>query len=155
MQGDDFLIFVTVGTSLPHDGLIIKFDNLVGEGIIKDEVIAQIGAGKYIPKNIEYIRFAPSLEEYYQKADIVVSNCGAGTIMENVTKGRNLIVIQNPDVTGGHEWEIVTKMEKGGHLVWCKDIDDLAVAIQMAKTKKFAAFTPKQFSLEEIIRELA
>lgn len=146
---------MTVGTSLPHDGLIMKVDGLVKEGTIADDVVAQIGAGKYIPKNIDYIRFAPSLEEYYQKADIVISNCGAGTIMENVTKGRNLIVIQNPDITGGHEWEMVTKMEKGGHLVWCKDIDDLANAIQTAKTKKFASFKPRQFSLEEVIKELA
>ncbi|MHA1137337.1 MAG: glycosyltransferase [Candidatus Thorarchaeota archaeon] len=146
---------MTVGTSLPHDGLIMKVDGLVKEGTIADDVVAQIGAGKYIPKNIDYIRFAPSLEEFYQKADIVISNCGAGTIMENVTKGRSLIVIQNPDITGGHEWEMVTKMEKGGHLVWCKDIDDLANAIQTAKTKKFASFKPRQFSLEEVIKELA
>lgn len=148
------MIFVTVGTSLPHDRLIMKIDNLVGEESIKEDVVAQIGAGKYIPKNIDYIRFAPSLEEYYHRADIIISNCGAGTIMENVTKGRKLIVIQNPDVTGGHEWEIVTKMEKGGHLVWCKNIEDIAEAIQTAKTKKFSSFKPKQFSLGEIIKEL-
>jgi len=132
----------------------MKIDSLIKEGTITDEVVAQIGAGRYLPKRIEYIRFAPSLEEYYQKADIVVSNCGAGTIMENVTKGRKLIVIQNPDVTGGHEWEIVTMMEKGGHLVWCKDIDDLADSIQTARTKKFASFKPRQFSIEEVIKEL-
>ena len=149
------MIFVTVGTSLPHDGLIRKIDSLVGEGIITDEVTAQIGEGGYIPKNIDYIRFAPSLAAYYQKADIIISNCGAGTIMENVTNGRRLIVIQNPDVTGGHEWEIVTMMEKGNHLIWCKEIDDLADSIQTAKTKTFASFTPKQFSLVEVIKELA
>jgi len=132
----------------------MKVDSLARAGTITDEVVAQIGAGKYIPKNTAYFRFAPSLEEYYQKADIVISNCGAGTIMENVTKGRKLIVIQNPDITGGHEWEIVTKMEKGEHLVWCKNIEDLAEAIQTAKTKKFSSFRPKQFSLEEVIKEL-
>ena len=146
---------MTVGTSLPHDRLIKEIDTLVGDGTITDDVVAQIGAGKYKPKNIDYIRFAPSLEEYYQKADIIISNCGAGTIMENVTNGRRLIVIQNPDVTGGHEWEIVTMMEKGGHLIWAKEIDDLAESIQIAKTKTFASFTPKQFSLIEVIKELA
>ena len=54
------MIFVTVGTSLPHDGLIEKIDELAGAGILNDEVIAQIGAGSYIPKNIQYIRFTPS-----------------------------------------------------------------------------------------------
>jgi UDP-N-acetylglucosamine transferase subunit ALG13 len=149
------LIFVTVGTSLPHDDLIREIDELVKDEKIKNNVVAQIGSGKYIPKNIEYIRYAPSLEEYYQRADIVVSNCGAGTIMENVTKGRRLIVIQNPDITGGHEWEIVTKMEKGGHLIWCKDIRDMAVCIESAATKNFTKFQPVQLDLTNIIKEIS
>ena len=131
------MIFITVGSSLPHDELVEKIDNLVGTGVIQDEVIAQIGAGKYIPQNIEYLRFAPSLEKYYERSEIVISNCGAGTIMENTTKGRKLVVIQNPDVTGGHEWELVTKMEKGNHLLWCKDIEDLASMIKMANRGLF------------------
>jgi len=148
------LIFVTVGSSLPHDELIEKIDGLVERGVIQDEVVAQIGAGQYIPKNIEYIRFAPSLEEFYQRAEVVVSNCGAGTIMENVTKGRKLVVIQNPDITGGHEWELVTKMEKGNHLLWCKDIEELANVIDTAKAKVFVKFVPEKISLPKLIEEL-
>lgn len=148
------MIFVTVGTSLPHDELIEKIDDLVGKGTIQDEVVAQIGAGRYIPKNIEYLRFAPSLEDYYLRAELVVSNCGAGTIIENVTKGRKLVVIQNPDITGGHEWEIVTKMEKGNHLLWCKDIEDLANIIKIAKTKTFTQFKPERLVLSKVIEEL-
>jgi beta-1,4-N-acetylglucosaminyltransferase len=129
-------------------------DSLVKEGKVESDVIAQIGAGRYIPKNIEYVRFAPSLDEYYNKADIIISNCGAGTIMENVTKGRKLIVIQNPDITGGHEWELVTKMEKGNHLIWCKDIDNMAESIELAQTKQFEIFKPKQLILSELISEI-
>jgi len=148
------LIFVTVGTSLPHDELIEMMDTLVGEGKIKDRVIAQRGAGQYTPKNIEHFRFSPNLDDYYEKADIVISNCGAGTIMENTTKGRKLIAIQNPDITGGHEWELVTKMEKGEHLIWCRDITQLLVSIEKAHTMTFKQFKPKQLDLSAIIREV-
>lgn len=148
------MIFVTVGSSLPHDELIEEIDNLVGKGIIQGRVVAQIGAGQYIPQNIEYIRFAPSLQEYYDRADIVVSNCGAGTIMENVTKGRKLVVIQNPDITGGHEWEIVTKMERGGHLIWCRELKDLAACIESAASKNFVRFQPQRLNLSQIITDL-
>jgi UDP-N-acetylglucosamine transferase subunit ALG13 len=79
------LIFVTVGTSLPHDELVEMMDRLVGEGKIKDRVVVQRGAGRYTPKNIEHFRFSQSLTDYYNAANIVISNCGAGTIMENVT----------------------------------------------------------------------
>lgn len=146
---------MTVGTSLPHDKLIMKMDSLVKEGKIKVDVIAQIGEGRYIPKNSEYIRFATTLDEYYQKADIIISNCGAGTIMENVTMGRRLIVIQNPDITGGHEWEIVTKMEKGEHLVWCKELDELEDAIHTASTMQFKRFEPEQIILPDLIKEIS
>ncbi|MCK4566293.1 MAG: hypothetical protein KAU48_03195 [Candidatus Thorarchaeota archaeon] len=145
---------MTVGSSLPHDELIMKIDSLVKDGKIKADVVAQIGEGKYIPKNIEYVRFAPSLEDYYRKANIIISNCGAGTIMENVTRGRRLIVIQNPDITGGHEWEIVTKMEKGEHLIWCKGLDELKSSIHSASTMEFKRFEPKQLILSDLINEI-
>ena len=133
----------------------MEIDSLVKDGKITTKVIAQIGEGKYIPKNIEYLRFAANLYEYYNQADIIISNCGAGTIMENVTKGRRLIVIQNPDVTGGHEWEIVTKMEAGNHLIWCKETEDLDECIKTAVKKDFKRFQPDQLKLADLIREIS
>ena len=148
------MIFVTVGTSLPHDHLIETIDSLVGQGEIADEVIAQRGAGQYIPKHIKSFRFKKGLEEYLSQAEVVISNCGAGTIMENVTKGNRLVVIQNPDITGGHEWELVTKMEKGGHLIWCKGLGHLKESIEQARTMDFTVFTPERMDLRAVLREL-
>ena len=74
--------------------------------------------------------------------------------MENVTKGRKLVVIQNPDIAGGHEWEIVTKMEKGNHLIWCKNIDELEASIEIASKKEFKPFRPTQLNLSKVIREI-
>jgi UDP-N-acetylglucosamine transferase subunit ALG13 len=145
---------VTVGTSLPHDALIQAIDELVGNGEITDEVIAQRGAGQYIPKHIKSFRFKKGLKQYLSQAEIVISNCGAGTIMENVTKGHKLIVIQNPDITGGHEWELVTKMEKGNHLVWCKDLDSMKVSIEKARQMDFKIFTPSQMKLNDVLESL-
>lgn len=149
------MIFVTVGTSLPHDELVIMLDRLVGEGKIMDRIVVQRGAGKYTPKHLEYFRFSTNLAEYYAEAEIVISNCGAGTIMENVTMGRKLIVIQNPDITGGHEWELVTKMEKGGHLMWCHEISELLNCIEKARTMTFKQFAPERLNLPRIIREIS
>ena len=145
---------MTVGTSLPHDGLIEAVDELVGKGEITDEVIAQRGAGAYVPKHIKSFRFKKGLDDYLQRAEIVISNCGAGTIMENVTKRHRLIVIQNPDVTGGHEWEIVTKMEKGGHLVWCRSLDSLKDSIEKARGMEFKKFSPERLTLDIILEDL-
>jgi len=145
---------VTVGTSLPHDALIQALDEMVSKGEITDEVIAQRGAGLYIPKHIKSFRFKKGLDEYQNKAEIVISSCGAGTIMENVTKGHKLIVIQNPDVTGGHEWELVTKMEKGGHLLWCKELDSLKASIEKTRKMDFKRFSPKALNFKMLLHEL-
>ncbi len=124
---------------------------MVGKGELTDEVIAQTGAGQYVPKHIKSFRFKKGLDDYLREAEIVISNCGAGTIMENVTKGHRLIVIQNPDITGGHEWELVTKMEKGNHLVWCKKIDSLGTSIQTARKMDFKKFEPEQLNLNSVL----
>jgi UDP-N-acetylglucosamine transferase subunit ALG13 len=148
------LIFVTVGTSLPHDALIREMDRLVSTGAITDEVIAQRGEGQFIPGHIKSFRFKKSLEEYQNRAEIIISNCGAGTIMENVTKGRKLIVIQNPDVTGGHEWELVTKMDNGGHLIWCKSLDSLKESIDKARKMIFKAFNPQRLDFNKLLESI-
>jgi UDP-N-acetylglucosamine transferase subunit ALG13 len=128
------LIFVTVGTSLPHDELIEKLDD-----------------GSYVPRHIKSFRFRKGLDEYLRNAEIVISNCGAGTIMENVTKGHKLVVIQNPDITGGHEWELVTKMENGGHLIWCRNLESLQASIDRAKKTEFKRFNPKRLDFKEVL----
>lgn len=145
---------MTVGTSLPHDTLIEKMDELVTSGAISEKVVAQIGEGEYQPRAIESFRFAPGLEKYFEKADVIVSNCGAGTIMENVTRGRPLVAIQNPDVTGGHEWELLKKMKEGQHLIWCKHLELLEDCILQAKSMEFIPFKPEKLELRHILADL-
>lgn len=143
-----------MGTSLPHDALIREMDCLASTGAITDEVIAQRGNGQFVPKHIKSFRFKKGLDEYQNRAEIVVSNCGAGTIMENVTKGHRLVVIQNPDVTGGHEWELVTKMENGGHLIWCKNLDSLEESIDKARKMTFKTFSPQRLDFSKLLESI-
>ena len=148
------MIFVTVGTSLPHDSLIREMDNLVEDSTLNEEVVAQIGAGEYVPKHFESFRFRPTLEDFFERADVIVSNCGAGTIMENVTKGRRLVVIQNPDITGGHEWELVKKMEQGQHLVWCRSLEGLPQCIARARSANLVRFSARPLDLSAVLADL-
>ncbi|MHA1927398.1 MAG: glycosyltransferase [Candidatus Thorarchaeota archaeon] len=148
------MIFITVGSSLPHDELIMAIDTLVHNDEITDDVEAQIGAGEYIPRTIKYVRFSNSLDSFYNRAEVVISNCGAGTILENVTAGRRLVIIQNPSVTGGHEWELASKMEDGHHLIWCKKIEDLVSCIAKAKTFNFIKFNPDRLDAAKILLRL-
>jgi UDP-N-acetylglucosamine transferase subunit ALG13 len=145
------MIFVTVGTVLSHDALIEKIDALKALLKIEDKIYAQIGNGKYIPQNMKYLRFVGNMDEAYKRADIVISSCGASTIFEVMAHGKKLIVVQNPGITSKHEWELVSKLEEMGCLIWCKNISNLLNYIQIAKTKTFKKFESNKFDASAIL----
>lgn len=133
------MIFVTVGTAR-YDPLIIAMDRYVREGRIDDCVIAQIGRGRYEPSSFRYFRFISSLESAYKAADVIVSTGGAGTTMECVQKGLKLVVVENTSLMEGHQSQLIGEMARRGHLLWCKDLEDLPMQINEAKKTNFEPF---------------
>lgn len=143
-------ILVTVGTSLPFDGLIQVVDVLIKYHMITDDVYGQIGNGEYIPKYFkQYRRFVGNMDEAYDRVDLVITACGAGTIMEVAKRGIPMIAVSNPDITGGHEWELVEKMESLGHLVFCRNYLDLSLYLYV-RNMEFEPFVPDKFNLSLI-----
>lgn len=133
------MIFVTVGTA-HFDPLIQKIDELVEKGALGEPVVGQIGRGGYIPKHFRYFRFLRSLNSAYDKASIIVSTGGAGTTMECVTRGLKLVVVENTTLMEGHQAQLIREMESRGHLIWCKDLDELNSSIEEARSKTFSKF---------------
>ncbi|MFX1559539.1 MAG: PssE/Cps14G family polysaccharide biosynthesis glycosyltransferase [Promethearchaeota archaeon] len=133
------MIFVTVGTAY-FDPLVKKMDELVQNGKLNEPVVGQIGRGEYIPKHFRYFRFLKSLNEAYDKASIIVSTGGAGTTMECVTRGLKLVVVENTSLMEGHQAQLIREMERRGHLVWCKDLDQLSSCIEQARMKAFTKY---------------
>lgn len=133
------MIFVTVGTAF-YDPLIQEMDHLVGEGIVTEPVIAQIGRGQYIPRNFSYFRFLRNLDHAYSAADIIVSTGGAGTTMECVTRGLRLVVVENTTLAEGHQAQLIGEMQRRGHLIWCQELDELHESIESARTRVFHPF---------------
>lgn len=136
------------------DPLVKVIDRLVGEGVIKDRVVAQIGRGQYEPKNMQYFRFIKSLKKAYDAADIVVSTGGAGTTIECVSRGKNLVVVENTTLMEGHQAQLIGEMARRGHLIWCRDPDSLEDCIEQARNKTFTPFVSDQPRAHEYILRL-
>ena len=63
------MIFITLGSQkFQFNRLLKKVDELIGEGVVKDDVFAQIGASDYKPKNYAYKEFL-SREEFVEKTN--------------------------------------------------------------------------------------
>ena len=147
------MIFLTVGTAM-FDPLVKVMDKMVGDSIIKEPVVAQIGRGQYIPRNMRYFRFIKSLSKAYDSADIIVSTGGAGTTIECVTKGKRLVVVENTTLMEGHQAQLIGEMARRGHLIWCRDPNSIEDCIEEARRKTFEPFVSEKPRAHELILSL-
>jgi beta-1,4-N-acetylglucosaminyltransferase len=144
------MIFVTVG-STDFDALVAKMDELAPH--LGTEMVMQIGLGKYTPNNGRYFRFAPSLDSYYDQADIIVGHGGLGTIVETLERGKKLICVVNPATYDRHQEHLLQMFATQNHLLWCKDLERLGEAIERARETRFSRYEPPECHIHEEIAE--
>lgn len=90
------MIFVTVGThEQPFNRLIKKVDELKRDGIIKEDVVMQIGFSTYIPKYCEYKKLFSYDEmiENVKKARIVITHGGPSSFIMPLQEGKIPVVV--------------------------------------------------------------
>ncbi|MCX8178498.1 MAG: beta-1,4-galactosyltransferase [Candidatus Aenigmarchaeota archaeon] len=130
------MIFVTVGTDEhSFDRLVKKVDELISSGLIKDEVIIQIGNTKYEPKNPKWFRFETyeKIKELNKSSDLVITHGGAGSIITALMFGKRIIAVPRMkkynEHVNDHQLELVKQMEKESRVIGVYDIDNLYQAI--------------------------
>ena len=133
------MIFVPVGTT-DFDALVVAADALAAA--TDEPVVIQIGHGDVEPQHAEWLRFAPSLDLYYDQADVVVTHGGLGTVTEVLRRGLRLVGVSNPDRFDRHQDQILQAFEQAGHLIWCRNLADLPAAIERARGAQFAPYLP-------------
>ena len=88
------MIFLTVGTQLGFDRLVLAIDKICKE--CPDVLVfGQIGPGKYTPKYFKYKRSLSLAEysNYFDEANIVISHAGMGTIINCLVNNKPLILV--------------------------------------------------------------
>jgi len=88
------MILVTVGAQMPFDRLIQAVD-VWAKDHPSEEVIAQIGPGGWRPEKIPFVEFLAPLEfrRLVNKAKVVVSHAGMGTILTAMENGTPLLIM--------------------------------------------------------------
>lgn len=126
------MVFLTVGTqSFQFNRLLEAVDRLIGERVIQEAVIAQIGHSTYIPHNYRAYPFIDK-EEFTQmvrNCDLMITHGGVGTIMEGIAAGKKIIVVPRKKIyqehVDDHQQEIADKFEIIGNICICREIADL------------------------------
>lgn len=127
------MILVTVGTTMAFDAMVREIDNLVGTKKIQEEVVCQIGPGKFVPKHCKYFRFRPSIDDLLEEADIVVSH-GGSTVFSLIRMGKKCVIIPNPDAADSHQLDLMRMLSKRIEICWSEDVKDLRQLIERSKS---------------------
>ena len=100
------MIFVTVGTQLAFDRLIVAVDQWAKTAPGRD-IFAQIGPSNIAPRHIEHAQFVSPEEcrERMLAADAIVAHAGMGTILTALEFGKPLVVMPRRAALGEHRNE--------------------------------------------------
>jgi beta-1,4-N-acetylglucosaminyltransferase len=89
------VIVLTVGSVFPFDRLVAAVDELVGRGVVTDEVFAQVGSGGVRPKHMRFVEAMekPRFDVLLREASGVIGHAGMGTITMALEMRKPLLVM--------------------------------------------------------------
>ena len=128
------MILVLLGTQdKPFLRLLKMVSKEIDKGNIKEKVVAQTG----------YTAFS-EIEKLIDKARIIITHAGVGTITECLEKGKKIIVVPRLkkylEHTNDHQMQITKEFEMKGYVIALYDKSRLSAALDKIKT-----FKPKKY----------
>ena len=103
MTSDARGVFVSVGTMMPFDRLVMAMDEWAAAHP-QFPVEMQIGRGKYEPQHARFVRLMP-VEDYRQRvadARLFVAHAGMGSIISAIEAGKPLLMLARLQARGEH-----------------------------------------------------
>ncbi len=153
------MILVVLGTQdKEFKRLLEAVDKEIEKGNIKEKVVVQAGQTKYESKNMEILDLvsAPEFDKLLDKADIVITHGGAGTILSAIKKGKKIIaaarLAKYKEHHNDHQKQIIKEFADQGYLLELRDfnkLDKLLEKIKSFKPKKFESNTSNMIKLLE------
>lgn len=134
------MIFVCIGSrEYQFNRLLRALDELVGQGIVADKIIAQIGQSDYEPKNYEWYRFLDRdvFKAYQEEADLIISHAGTGALIGALKCEKQVISVPRLAKYGehidDHQLQISGQLTEEGYLREVLDMEKLGETIRLCK----------------------
>lgn len=141
------MIFVILGSQkFQFNRLLKAMDEVIEKTNLTEPVFAQIGYSDYLPKHYPYKQFldAKDFDDYQSKADIIVTHCGTGAIINAVKKGKKVLVVPRLEKYGehvdDHQIQIADKFEEMGLILSCRDGEDLGEKLREIRGREFRPY---------------
>lgn len=145
------MILILLGTqNNSFHRLLEKMDELVEKGIIEERILVQAGYTKYESKNMKIFDLIPQeeLERYQEKADLIITHGGVGSIISSIKKGKKVIAVprlhEYQEHVNDHQKQIVESFHKKGYIMGVNGVEELEEAIL-----KMEKFVPVKYETKE------
>ena len=141
------MILVTLGTQKEQFTRLLDY---IEESNIKDKIIVQAGHTKYKSNKMKIFDFIPyeKMNEYIEKADLVITHSGTGSVLMPLKKGKKVIVCARLAKYGehidDHQKQLVEIFRDEGYVLELDEnntLDELLKEIKKFKPKKYKSNT--------------
>lgn len=154
------MIYVAVGTQkFQFNRLLSKMDKLIADGLIDEEVFAQIGYSDYKPQNYRFKDFL-SKDEYdtwVKKCDLLITHGGVATIMEGLQYNKPVIVVPRlskyDEHVDNHQIQIAEAFSSQNFVLMCDENADIGKIIEQARVHSFSKYVSKRAVVTKTIRD--
>lgn len=153
------MILVLLGTQNNDFTRLLKaVQENIDNKVIEDEVVVQAGFTKFDSKDMKIFDFIDKekLFELIDKADLIITHGGVGSIIASLKKGKKVIVVPRQKKYGehvnNHQLQIAKKFEQDGYVKYALDLNKLGnIILEMKdfKPKKFENNKSKVVSIVE------
>lgn len=152
------MILVTLGTQKQSFERLL---NMIENSSLKDEIIVQAGYTNFKSKKMKIFDFVnyEKMEELIDRADLIITHGGTGSILGPLKKGKKVIACARLKKYGehvdDHQQQIVDIFSEVGYILKLDEdssLDELIKRIRSQKLKKFVSNT--DIFLENIRKEI-
>lgn len=139
------MIVILLGTqNYSFHRLLEEVQKCIDNGIINQEVIVQAGGTKFSSEKMQLFTLIEQdkLTELIEKADIIITHGGVGSIVNGVKLHKKVIAVPRlqkyGEVANDHQIQIIETFSKEGFIIGLNDVSELETAI-----KSIDSFEPK------------
>lgn len=137
------MILVTLGTQKQQ---FTRLLDMIEKNNIDNDIIVQAGHTKYKSKKMKIFDFIDyeSMNNLVDKADVIITHGGTGSILGPLKKGKKVIACARLEKYGehvdNHQIEIVDNFADEGYILKLTDESDINVLLKEIKNKKMKIY---------------
>lgn len=154
------MLFVILGTQkFQLNRLLKEMDELIEQGVITQEVIAQIGVSDYEPKRYKYYRYLDKsqFDDFISQASLIITHSGVGSIITALKAKKPVVVYPRlqkyHEHVDDHQLDIAKAFETKNYVLCRHEEDTLAEVINRCNEYPFAEYVANTNRISGIINE--